>query len=213
MSDKQKQNHLPRSPGRPKGSKNRISGKKSGNYKVDKFLRTITPEQQDEIFSLLRFRPSYAEIHQVLKDRGYDGGICSVMSWYHSRFPTGDKAKEINQLALAAQNVNVSDVLQLSLVRVIGVVSTVMARIETGDILNQMDGAEAVKLLPALNREVRALAAGLQEMNYLSDRKQVELAGATMMAETLEAIFQDDPNMLEALQVGIRAALEKIESS
>lgn len=200
--------------GRPPGAKSK-NGNRISKLKVDKFRREkLTADENAELDEFVRYRPPNMEIYQWLCEHGYDGQLCSVQNWYRATYPTGEQAKAINELARSSAGIDHRAVLEIMLTRTTAMANSAFNQLEKLCEKGIIDGADLdqlFKLIPALNRELRATSSQLGELNYIRDRAELELAGAYRMLEGLRQIFDDNPAILEPLKTAANSVLAEIE--
>lgn len=200
---------------------------KNPQSKVDAICADMNNEQQQEFNDFCRHNRNNTDIHRYLVDLGYDVHISSVHRWRNANFPIGDKAKALNALAINYRGIDVYDSLEFAL----GIAFEQLNRMQ--DLLNQFaaikarfDNHESVSdeelqvlksgqsgflmMVPTLLRELRSIAANINDYKFIRDRRELEMAGAEAVVQELLIVFKDLP-IENAIQEACRGALAKLE--
>jgi hypothetical protein len=199
----------------PKG-RGRKTGSKDGrerrtSFKVDKFRESMDAEALEEFDNWVgKFRPSNTDIWNRLREQGYTGTLGSVQNWYCKTFPIGEQARELNALAAEAKGIDTFSSMELSMARLLNVFKQIQQRIEQNPELAGVSMLDVLRMLPVYSREVRAHASDIQNFTVLTERRELEMAGAYAVVEELLLIFENDP-AYEAISTACKAAISKLE--
>ena len=180
---------------------------------VDEFRRQLNKDDDLELIRLLRL-PGITgiEIYNYLNTLGYNGSLKSVYNWYSQQKVTGEKAEQINELLKDYQGIEVDKVLEKLLGLLTQQLDVAIGKLTaTNDIQGQdLPLSEYVRTLPQLGRELRGCIQLANSLQFVKDKRSLELGGAFRMGKELEDTFKDSP-FYDALCEAITAAMEKFE--
>ncbi len=200
---------------------------KNPQSKIDAIRADWDDEQQQEFNDFCRHNRNNTDIHKYLVDMGYDVSISAVDRWRTANFPIGEKAKALNALAINYRGIDVYDSLEFAL----GIAFEQLNRLQ--DLLNQFaeikakfengeDVSEAelqllksgqsgfLMMVPTLLRELRSIAANINDYKFIRDKRELEMAGAEAVVQELLIVFKDMP-IENAIQEACRGAIAKLE--
>lgn len=195
--------------GRPPGTKNHRPHKRS--FAVDAFRSTQSPEWVTEFDHWVgSFRPTITDIHNRLKEAGYEKGWSSVQTWYAHKFPTGEQAKLINDIASKMHGISPHAMLEMSLYEAADALRQVVERVNEAK-LDSVAPIDAARMVGPLVKEVRATASKIQDFQGVETAKELQLAGGVAVVEHLLATFENNPTLLEPLREACRSAIAKLQ--
>ena len=200
---------------------------KNPQSKVDAICAGWDNEQQQEFNDFCRHNRNNTDIHRYLVDMGHDVSVSAVHRWRHANFPIGEKAKALNALAINYRGIDVYDSLEFAL----GIAFEQLNRMQ--ELLNQFaeikarfDKHEAVSdeelqllksgqsgflmMVPTLLRELRSIAANINDYKFIRDKRELEMAGAEAVVQELLIVFKDMP-VENAVEAACRGAIAKLE--
>ena len=168
--------------------------------KVDEFRSTMSSDRDAEFVRLASLpNQNITTLHRWLVEEGYKGSYQSVCTWY------------ANFKALSQDYDGV--VPELALQKVIAIFShqldTAIQRLGSFD-SEEIGATEYFRQLPHLAREIRSCAGIINQMRFVGDRKNAELAGAYRIQQELLLLFSDTP-WESALTEALKSVLTKIE--
>lgn len=179
---------------------------------VDEFRRSLTADDDNELLRLIRL-PGVTgiELYNFLNNLGFTGSLKSVYNWYAQQKVTGDKANQINELLQDYQGIEVDKVLEKLLGLLTQQLDVAIAKLASGE-NQEIPLTDYIRTLPQLGRELRGCVQLANSLQYVRDKRTLELGGAFRMGRELEDTFKDSP-FYAALIEGIAAAMEKFESN
>lgn len=184
---------------------------KNPQGKVDEFRSELNSDRDAEFLRLANLpNQNITTLHRWLVEEGYKGSYQSVCTWYGNFKKAGVKAAAFNTLSQDYDGV----VPELALQKVIAMFSHQMdTAIEqlSGIQPEEIGALEYFRQLPHLAREIRSCALIINQMRFVGDRKNAELAGAWRVTQELKLVFQDTP-FQNALEEAIKSVMEHIES-
>lgn len=169
----------------------------------------MTSEQRGEFDDFCKYNRNTTAIRQFLEDWGFKVSQSAVQNWYKNTFPIGQEAKRFNLLATEYNGVEISDALQKLLIVNANLIDRFIITLESAS-TEDIRLEQLVTAIPSLSREVRACASELQQLKYLKDRKELEVAGAYRAIQELKLIFADTP-FEQALEEAARSVLSRID--
>ena len=179
-------------------------------HKVDKIRSEMDADRLQEFDEFCRYNRNTTAIRQLLEDWGYQVSQTAVQNWYRRSFPIGSEAKRFNALTSIFVGVELQDALEKLLIINANLVDNLMTTIESRD-MQDVSVAGLLTSIPQMSREIRACASELNNLKYLRDRRELEIAGAYRAIQELQLIFKDTP--FEApLKEASRSAIAKIEN-
>jgi hypothetical protein len=196
-------------------AKSKANGKartKGRQYRVDEIrlaLSKESPELLAEFDNLCKYRASIHDLWAFLNDHGHQVHRSSVWQWYHATFPVGEEAKKINAIALQYGGLDTANLLNATLAAAILTFNEVRDEIK-------LIGVKGVKpeallaMVPSLIREIRSLTDQIDSRQIITDRHELELAGAYTVLAELELTFKDTA-FEQPFKDAKRGALAKLE--
>lgn len=151
------------------------------------------------------------ELYNYLQNLGFGGSLKSVYNWYAQQKVTGEKASQINELLQDYQGIEVDSVLQKLLGLLTQQLDIAISKLASGE-SQDLSISDYIRTLPQLARELRGSVQLSNSLQYVRDKRSLELGGAFRMGRELEDTFKDSPFYV-ALQEGIAAAMEKFEAN
>lgn len=200
---------------------------KNPQSKIDAIRADWDDEQRQEFNDFCRHNRNNTDIHRYLVDLGYDVSVSAVHRWRHANFPIGDKAKALNEIAINYRGIDVQDSLEFAL----GIAFEQLNRMQ--GLLNQfaeikvkVENEEEVSeaelqllksgqsgflmMVPTLLRELRSIAANINDYKFIRDKRELEMSGAEAVVQELLIVFKDMP-IENAVQEACRGAIAKLE--
>lgn len=183
---------------------------KNPQGKVDEFRSLMSSDRDSEFLRLANLpNQNITTLHRWLVEEGYKGSYQSVCTWYGNFHKAGVKAAAFNTNTQEYNGV----VPELALQKVIAIFShqldTAIQRLGSFD-SEEIGATEYFRRLPHLAREIRSCAGIINQMRFVGDRKNAELAGAYRLQQELLLTFADTP-WETALAEALKSALIKIE--
>jgi hypothetical protein len=178
-------------------------------HKVDAFRAQMNLEQRGEFDDFCRYNRNTTAIRQLLEDWGYKVSQSAVQNWYKYSFPVGQEAKRFNLLATEYNGVEIGDALQKLLIVNANLIDRFIITLESAS-TEDIRLEQLVTAIPSLSREVRACASELQQLKYVKDRKELEMAGAYRAIQELKLIFADSA-FEQALDEAARSVMTRLE--
>lgn len=178
-------------------------------HKVDLMRSEMTAERVQEFDEFCRYNRNTTAIRQLLEDWGYKISQTAVQNWYRATYPVGQQAIAFNALASEYTGVEVGDALQKLLVINANLIDRFLTIIQSLD-SEAFRVENIVSTIPALSREMRACASELNNLRYVKDRKELEVAGAYRAMQELKLTFADTP-FEAALEEASRSVMLRIE--
>lgn len=184
---------------------------KTAQGKVDEFRCGLGLERDSEFLRIANQpNQNITTIHRWLVDEGYKGSYQSVCNWAEKHRKQGERAERFNQLT----QTYVGAVPELALQKIVVVFSNLLddylEQVATAD-SESINLSEYLRIIPHLAREIRSCAGAMHQLRYLSDRKEIETAGAYRLAQELKLIFEDSP-FEKTLEEGLKGALTRFEA-
>lgn len=176
---------------------------------VDEFRATLEEELDNELVRLANLpNISVTEIYNWLVTNGYKGSLNSTYTWYTNYKRAGEKAQVFNALLKEYEGVEAEKVLQRLLVTLSEQLDTAINSITTAE--KPVSPTEYLRLLPQLGRELRSVVTAINTLQFLKERRELEMAGALRMANELKNIFKDTPFEIP-LSEGVRSIMLEME--
>lgn len=184
---------------------------KTSQGKVDEFRCGLNPDRDAEFLRIASLpNQNITTIHRWLCDEGYKGTYQSVCNWHVHWRKNGEAADRFNAIAQSFVGVMPELALQKLLVKFSNLLDTYMEQVETTPD-EAITPTEYLKIIPHIAREIRACAGAIHQLKYLSDRREIELAGAYRLQQELLLTFSDSP-FEAALTEALKGAMTRIES-
>ena len=200
---------------------------KNPQSKVDAICAGWDNEQQQEFNDYCRHNRNNTDIHGYLVDMGYDVSVSAVHRWRHANFPIGDKAKALNALAINYRGIDVYDSLEFALgiafeqlnrmQALLNQFAAVKSRVENGEAVSDEElqllksgQSGFLMMVPTLLRELRSIAANINDYKFIRDKRELEMSGAEAVVQELLIVFKDLP-IENAIQEACRGAIAKLE--
>jgi hypothetical protein len=185
---------------------------KAKQYRVDEIrleMSKSAPEQLAEFERLCKYKASIRTLWSYLNEHGYNVHQSSVWQWWHATFPIGEQAKQINALTLEFGGLDTDSLLQATLAQAVLTFNQIRDRLkEVG--VSEVRPTALLGTLPAMMREIRSLTEQINNREYVTDARELELAGAYTVLAELELTFKDTA-FEGPLKDAKRGALAKLE--
>lgn len=175
---------------------------------VDRLLLQLSADVGTEFQRVARHNTNAADMQRWLNEQAVEANlsdrvsVSSCQNWREANFPPAAQAQIINALAGTYAGTDPAAALELALGVASGLVDLLVNQLTP----ERLEGASASSLLyqtSLLLKEIRASAGALQSLQYIRDRRALELAGAYRMVELLAEAGADEH---------IRAAIAQVES-
>lgn len=180
---------------------------------VDEFRRSLNKDDDLDLIRLLKL-PGVTgiEIYNYLNSLGYTGSLKSVYNWMAQQKVTGEKAEQINELLSDYQGIEVDKVLEKLLGLLTQQLDVAITKLTSTNNIEGQDIplSEYVRTLPQLGRELRGCVQLANSLQFVKDKRTLELGGAFRMGKELEDTFKDSP-FYESLCEAVLAAMDKFE--
>lgn len=177
--------------------------------KVDEFRHDLSPELDAELLRIADLpNISVPEIHKWLLEQGFVGSLRCIYTWHEQHRKVGAAAQKFNKLLEDYQGASSEKALQKLLVVFTEQLDVALTNIGSAE--EPISGADYLKALPHLGREIRSCVTAMNSLTTIRDRKALEVAGAFRMAAELRLIFEESA-FLDALEEAIKSAMLKIE--
>lgn len=180
---------------------------------VDEFRRSLNKDDDLDLIRLLKL-PGVTgiEIYNYLNSLGYTGSLKSVYNWMAQQKVTGEKAEQINELLSDYQGIEVDKVLEKLLGLLTQQLDVAITKLTSTNNIEGQDIplSEYVRTLPQLGRELRGCVQLANSLQFVKDKRTLELGGAFRMGKELEDTFKNSP-FYESLCEAVLAAMDKFE--
>lgn len=180
---------------------------------VDEFRRQLSKDDDIDLIRLLKLPGMTGiEVYNYLNSLGYTGSLKSVYNWMSQQKVTGEKAEQINELLSDYQGIEVDKVLEKLLGLLTQQLDVAITKLTSTNNIEGQDIplSEYVRTLPQLGRELRGCVQLANSLQFVKDKRTLELGGAFRMGKELEDTFKDSP-FYESLCEAVLAAMEKFE--
>lgn len=185
--------------------------KKTAQGKVDQFRCTLEPDRDAEFLRIANQpNQNITVLHRWLVDEGFKGSYQSVCNWHGQWKRNGEKADVFNQLNETYSGVIPEKALQKIVVVFGNLLDDYIEQIEAAE-PGSINAGEYLKIIPHIAREVRSCAGVIHQLKYLSDRREIENAGAFRLAQELRLTFEDTP-FQATLEEGVKGAIARMET-
>lgn len=176
---------------------------------VDEFLRTVPEETLIEFYRLADLpNVSVKELYNLLVGLGFDSSLTSCYRWYSHRKKEGQHAKAINKALTSYEGIDADKVLEKLVCTLHIQLDKAIEILET----NNLSAKEYLQSLPNLARELRGTISSKNQMEYIKQRQELEIAGVIYAQEQLKKIFSNQPFAIavnDALSAVIQEMQEK----
>lgn len=173
------------------------------------FINKLGDEYQNELNQLATIpNISVPEIYRYLQSLGFKGSLTSTYNWYSQQKQVGEKAKLLNVVLKDYTGVEYKQLLEKVLVILSTQIDTGMVALSQGK--GQPSADSYLKILPQLCREVSTAIRQINELEFIKDKRGLEVSGATRLGKQLEILFKDEP-FIDALKDGIESILIQFE--
>ena len=189
--------------------KNRV---KQRPMKVDTFRKTISPEEDSQLMEIVEgFNTRIEDIKTYLESLGFDGSWNCIRNWYIAIKKEGEQAQIINQALTKYEGIDYQGVIYKLLGDSIQQMDQLMTivRDEPDD---DFTASTAVKILPAISREIRSSIELIRRQTNASTALGLEKSGAAYVVEKLLATFAEEPHILLPLQTACEGILKELDS-
>lgn len=169
----------------------------------------MSPELDAELLRIADLPSvSIPDFHKWLIEIGFKGSLRCVYTWHEAHRKVGAAAQKFNKLLEDYEGASGEKALQKLLVVFTEQLDVALTNL--GTVEEPISGADYLKALPHLGREIRSCVTAMNTLSSIRDRKALEVAGAWRMAAELRLIFEESA-FLDALEEAIKSAMLKIE--
>ena len=159
---------------------------------VDQWLDTLPASESEDFKEFAEVTPSVIEIWVYAGIIGYPGTFNDLSRWVKMKFKKLDRRGILNSEISALH----SDIQELRMA------------ITSGEI----KGSDGAARLAALEKELRSHIEVSERINKSTDKRGLILAGADRVMREMTAIFKDDPQFAEPIEIAINAVWAKVYS-
>lgn len=172
-------------------------------------LSKSDPEALAEFENLCKYRASIPTLWRFLNDAGHKVHQSSVWQWFHATYPIGEEAKKINAIVLEFGGLDTDNLLNAALVAAMLTLNEVRTAIATHG-MDKLKPEALLSSLPGLIREIRSLTDQINSRQLITDRHELEVAGAYTVLAEMELTFKDTA-FEQPFKDAKRGALAKLE--
>lgn len=164
--------------------------RKSRPTAVDDFLRTVNEESVIELERLADIpNISVKELYSYITGLGFSASLTSCYRWFNNRKKEGQRAKAINRELISYEGVKADKLLEKLVCTLHIQLDKAIEALET----SELSAKEHLVSLPNLARELRGTVTSINQMEYIRQRQELEVAGVIFAAQELKKIFLEQP--------------------